>query len=215
MGWAEQIHATNALPALGCALGAYALGCLATGYYLVRARLGRDVRELASGNIGARNVGRVLGRSGFVVTLLGDLGKGALAVWGARHFTGNDFLAMVALLCVVIGHIWPVTLNGRGGKGVAPSLGGLLVFDPHLALAYAVLFAGGWLCVRRTILPGLVAYVGLPAVSYWLHRNGVEATLLSVLAAVVLGAHRHNLQEELPALIARRGISAKPQHTKL
>lgn len=214
MAWTEQIQTTDALPALGCALGAYALGCFATGYYLVRARTGRDVRELASGNIGARNVGRVLGRSGFGVTLLGDFGKGALAVWAARYFTGSDFVAGLALLCVVIGHIWPVTLRWRGGKGVATSLGALLVYDYHLALAYAVCFAMGLALVRKTVLPGLVAYLCLPAVSFWLHRNGVEASVLSVLATLVIVAHRSNLLEKYPALAARRGMSPKPQHTK-
>jgi acyl phosphate:glycerol-3-phosphate acyltransferase len=215
MAWAEQIQATPPLQAVGCALGAYALGCFATGYWVVRARLGRDVRDLASGNIGARNVGRVLGPTGFGLTLLGDFGKGALAVGLARHLTGNELLAGLALLGAVLGHIWPLTLNWRGGKGVATSLGGLLIYDVHLALAYAVLFAAGWLCLRRTVLPGLVAYLGIPAVSYWLHRNGFEATLLTVLAAVVLVAHRCNLQEELPALAARRGMSPKPQPPKL
>lgn len=214
MAWAEQIQATEALPAVACVAGAYGLGCFATGYYLVRARLGRDVRELASGNIGARNVGRVLGRGGFFLTLIGDLAKGALAVWAARHFTGNDLLAGLAMLAVVVGHIWPVNLHWRGGKGAATSIGALLVYDFHLALAYAVFFAAGALCVRKTVLPGLVAYLCLPAVSYWLHRNGLEATILSGLAALVLLAHRQNLQEELPALFARRGLAAKPQSPK-
>ena len=107
-----------------------------------------------------------------------------------------------------------MNLNWRGGKGAATSIGALLVYDFHLALGYAVFFAAGALCVRNTVLPGLVAYLCLPVVSYWLHRNGLEATILSGLAALVLLAHRRNLQEELPALAARRGLSAKPQSPK-
>src|SRR5262245_52243120 len=128
MAWAEQMQTVGAFETLGCVLGAYALGCFATGYYLVRARTGRDIRELESGSIGARNVSRLLGKTGFLITLLGDLAKGALAVWAVRHFSGNELLAGVALICVVVGHIWPITLQFQGGKGAATSLGALLVY---------------------------------------------------------------------------------------
>ena len=80
MAWMEQLQATNGGQATVCAAGAYVLGCFATGYYLVRARTGRDIREIESGNIGARNVSCVLGRTGFFLTVLGDVAKGILAV---------------------------------------------------------------------------------------------------------------------------------------
>src|SRR6478735_3616304 len=105
MAWAEQMQKVGALETLGCVLGAYALGCFTTGYYLVRARTGRDIRDVESGSIGARNVGRLLGKVGFVITLLGDFGKGALAVWAARHLTGSELLAIIAMVFVVVGHI--------------------------------------------------------------------------------------------------------------
>ncbi len=214
MAWPAQLQSADALPALGWAVGAYAVGCFATGYYLVRARTQQDIRELGSGSIGARNVGRVLGRSGFFLTLLGDFSKGALAVLAARHFSSNDLFAAVAMLFVVIGHIWPVALSFRGGKGIATSLGALAVFDFQLALTYAAAFAVGLACVRRTTVPGLVAYLVLPFVSYWLHHNHFEATTFATLAALVIFAHRQNLLEEFPALAARRGLTAKPHHPK-
>ncbi len=126
MMWIEQLQSANWLRATGCTLGAYVLGCFATGYYLVRARTGRDLREIESGNVGARNVGRVLGKSGFTLTVLGDLSKGALAVWFAAEFANHNRLAMaLATLAVVVGHIWPAQLHFRGGKGVATSFGGV------------------------------------------------------------------------------------------
>lgn len=214
MAWPAQLQSADALPALGWAVGAYAVGCFATGYYLVRARTQQDIRELGSGSIGARNVGRVLGRSGFLLTLLGDFSKGALVVLAARHFSSNDLFAAVAMLFVVIGHIWPVALGFRGGKGIATSLGALAVFDFQLALTYAAAFAVGLACVRRTTVPGLVAYLVLPFVSYWLHHNHFEATTFATLAALVIFAHRQNLLEEFPSLAARRGLTAKPHHPK-
>ena len=195
-------------------MGAYAVGCFATGYYLVRARTNQDIRELGSGSIGARNVGRVLGRSGFLLTLMGDFSKGALAVLAARHFSSNDLFAALAMLFVVVGHIWPVSLGFRGGKGIATSLGALVVFDFQLALAYGACFAFGLLILRRTTMPGLMAYLVLPIVGYWLHPNTFEPTTLVTLAALEIFAHRQNLAEEFPALAARRGLTAKPHHTK-
>ena len=214
MAWVEQMQSVGAFETLGCVVGAYALGCFATGYYLVRARIGQDIRELESGSIGARNVSRVLGKTGFLITLLGDFGKGALAVWAVRHFSGSELLAAMAAICVVVGHIWPVTLQFQGGKGAATSLGALLVYDPHLTLALIVCCLPGVLLLRKLTLPGMAAYVCLPVVSYWLHRNPVEATLLAVLTALVVFAHRQNLLKEFPGLVPRRSLSAKPQPPK-
>ena len=190
----EHGWAVGAFQAWGCAVGPYLIGCFATGYYLVRARTGQDIREIGSGSSGARNVGRVLGGRGFGLTLLGDLAKGALAVWAARRFTESNLLAAVALLSVVAGHLWPVTLRWRGGKGVATSLGALVVYDAHLALAYfgCALFA---LALVRKITPaGMAAYLCLPVVSYWLHRHLAEASMLAMLAGMVIFAHRQNLR---------------------
>ena len=214
MAWPQQFQSADVIPALGCALGAYLIGGFATGYYLVRLRTGQDIRELGSGSIGARNVGRVLGKTGFFLTLLGDFAKGALAILAARHYSSNDLFAAVALLFVVAGHIWPLLLGFRGGKGIATSLGALLVFDFQLALIYGGVFLLGLAIVRRTILPGLVAFLVLPAVNYWMHRNHFEATTFATLAALVIFAHRQNLLEEFPALALRRGMADKPYPPK-
>jgi glycerol-3-phosphate acyltransferase PlsY len=210
----EQLQTVESLPALGCLLGAYALGCFTTGYYLVRARTGRDIRVMASGSTGARNVGRVLGWTGFSLTLLGDAAKGALAVWATLHFSGSHLLAALAMLPVVAGHIWPVTLHGRGGKGAVTSLGALLAYDPHLVLVYFAVFLPGVALTRKTLFPGMVAYLCLPVVSLWLHRDPVEALILIALVALVIFAHRQNLLKEFSALAIRRGWSVKPQHPK-
>src|SRR5205814_6775520 len=125
MSWSDNFHSANWNQAGILCFCSYLLGCFAAGYYLVRMRLGEDLRELGSGSVGARNVGRVLGKTGFLLTLLGDFGKGAFAVWAARHFTTNDHAVALAMICVVAGHIWPLQLRFRGGKGMATSLGAL------------------------------------------------------------------------------------------
>ena len=215
MSWLEQLRATNWSEASFTAIGAYLLGCFATGYYLVRAVRGTDIRTVASGSVGARNVSRVLGRTGFLLTTLGDALKGSLAVWATRHFFPDERLAVVALLAVVAGHIWPVQLRFRGGKGVATSIGALLLYDWRLSVVYVAVFAGGWLLARKTVLPGLFAFVCLPAAGFWLHRDGFESALLTFLVGMICFAHRTNLVDEIPALATRRSHTPKSESNDL
>lgn len=227
MMWIEQLQSAHWLRATGCILGAYALGCFATGYYLVRARTGGDLRDIESGSIGARNAGRVLGKSGYLLTMLGDMAKGALAVWFAAEFASHNLLFMaLAVLAVVAGHIWPVQLRFRGGKGVATSFAAMLVYDYRVALTILVVFLAGLVVTRKTLFPAMFAYLCLPLADGWFHRAGLTATLMTVVAAIILFAHRRNLAEEIAALLARpvlrsgtaeggRDVASKPEHTKL
>ena len=200
MDWIEQLRGANWNQAAGVWVGAYLLGCLTIGYYLVRFQVGRDLREIGSGSVGAKNAARVLGKGGYVLTALGDFGKGALAVWLARYFTGGNTMAALAMLATVIGHVWPAQLRFRGGKGVATSLGGLLVYDYRLALVFAVIFLCALAVLRKTVLPGLFGFVCIPFVGAFFNRSAASITLLSALAALVLFAHRKNLIEELSHL---------------
>ncbi|MGA2092977.1 MAG: glycerol-3-phosphate acyltransferase [Sedimentisphaerales bacterium] len=109
----------------------YAIGCISTGFYLVRLWTGTDIRKFGSGATGARNVARLLGRSGFLITFFWDFAKGLIAVWTASMLTKQHWVITASLLAVVIGHIWPAQLGFRGGKGIATALGGGLFFDWH------------------------------------------------------------------------------------
>ena len=212
----EHLQSANGLQATSSVVVAYFLGCFATGYYLVRARTGRDIREIESGSTGTRNVGRVLGKAGFVLTMLGDLGKGALAVWFAAEFTHHNGLNMaLAVLAVVAGHIWPAQLHFRGGKGIATSFAALLLFDYRVALTILAVFLCGWAVTRKTLFPAMFAYVCLPLADGWFHRAGLTATLMTLVAVMILFAHRRNIGEEIAVLWARRGVVPKPESPKL
>ncbi len=215
MSWLEQLRTMNWGELSFIAIGAYFLGCFATGYYLVRTTENLDIRTVGSGSVGARNVSRVLGRPGFVLTTLGDALKGLLAVWAVRHFFGDYRLAMVALLAVVAGHIWPLQLRFAGGKGVATSFGALLIYDWRLTVVYVAVFVCGLAVTRKTILPGLFAFVCVPATGFWLHRDVFELVALTLLAGMIVFAHRTNLVEEIPFLAARRRTNARSERTEL
>ena len=212
MSWWEQLHTINPGEVVWAGLMAYVLGCFATGYYLVLAVRRKDIRTLASGNIGARNVGRVLGKTGFVINTAGDALKGMLAIWAAGKFFHDPRIASFALLAVVAGHIWPAQLRFHGGKGVATSLGALAVYDWRLLIAFGVVFVFGLALARRTVLPGLFGFVCLPATDYWLHQDGLRMAVLITLALVILLAHRKNLVVEFSALLPIHRLPPNENH---
>lgn len=204
MSWINQWQSANGNLAAGLCLFAYILGCFTSGYYLVRWFADQDIRHLGSGNVGAKNVGRVLGKKGFFLTVTCDVFKGVLAVWVAHHFTSDYRLILLAMIAVVAGHIAPVQLRFHGGKGMATSLGTLLAFDPQLAAIFALFFVAFLAVFRRTVLPGLLALACVPLADFWLHHIPTQVTLLSVWAGLVLFAHRRNIVEEFLLLASRR-----------
>lgn len=183
-------------------LSAYLLGCFTTGYYLVRLLTGQDIRVLSSGNVGSRNVGRLLGAKGFIITFIGDAGKGMLALWLTRQLGGDYFMQLISLTAVTAGHIWPIQLRCRGGKGFATFAGGLLLLDPLILLAGLLLCAVIYPLVRRTTKTGLIALAFSPVVMI-LDRLRANQALLSadlalyvLLVVMVLFAHRSNIRAE-------------------
>ena len=176
----------------------YLLGGICTGYYLVLIRCRFDIRDHGSGGVGARNVGRVLGQSGFIVTLSGDALKGALAIIIGRHFEFSEPAVTLILVAVVVGHIWPILLNFRGGRGIATAFGGYLAYDVQLALwllvSTIVLLALG----RGVILSGLTAFVLLPLIAFLLDLSSHTVAALAGCSVVILYAHRLHLRRALP-----------------
>lgn len=182
----------NALPwiVLPCA---YLLGGLSPGYWLVRWRTGADLREQGSGATGATNAARVLGRQGFIAVMVLDAVKGAVAAAAARWAGLSDGWEFTAAIAVIAGHIWPIQLGFRGGRGLSPLLGAWLVLAP-LAIGLCLAFAGAiWAATRRRIVGGLLGALLLPATTWWQTRS-VPATACAALAfAMVAVAHRPHL----------------------
>lgn len=204
MSWFAEISGVSWSSAIGVSLMSYALGCLTLGYYLVRFSTGQDVRQLGTGSVGAKNVGRWLGRWGFAATLAGDVGKGAVAVWMADRVSASDELKILAMLAVVAGHIWPAQLGFHGGKGMATSAGALLFYDPWLMAWMIAIFVIVFAVVRSTVLAALAAYTVLPLLGGLLGLSLRAAIGLTALSAFVLFAHRSNLKEEWERLVAHR-----------
>jgi glycerol-3-phosphate acyltransferase PlsY len=182
--------------ALTAILLAYAIACVCAGYYLVRWRTGRDIRLTGSGGTGARNAGRLLGTGVFSLVLLLDVLKGAIAVAVARGLGLDGFGLGATVVAVVVGHVLPVQLGFRGGRGVAPSVGALLVYDATILLIPAAVFGVGYLIGgRRGVPSGLAAYAVAPIAAVAVHRAAADVAVLATVAVVILGAHHWHLRE--------------------
>ncbi len=169
----------------------YLLGSIPFGLLLARAGGAGDIRAIGSGNIGATNVLRT-GRKGLAAaTLLLDAGKGAAAVLAAQHLLGAP-AALAAALGAFAGHVWPVWLGFRGGKGVATFLGVALALLPPAGLGFAAAWLGVALVTRISSAGGMAG--GFAAALAAFARGEAQAGLLFLLLALlVLWTHRANL----------------------
>jgi glycerol-3-phosphate acyltransferase PlsY len=190
---------------------AYLLGAIPFGLLIVKAVGGGDIRAAGSGNIGAANVARNAGALAGVLTLLLDAGKGYLAVWlASRETSGNARWMMAAAVAAVIGHIFPLWLGFKGGKGVATGLGVMLPICWQAVAAAAVI----WLLVvafwRYSSLGSISAAASMPVLIYLFYAPGhAPPTLVNagtiLIAVLIIAKHRQNIGRLVAGTEARLG----------
>ena len=190
-----------------CIGAGYALGCFSTGYYLVRWRIGQDIRALGSGSAGSTNVGRILGIPGFIAAMLGDSAKSGFGLWSAIHFGIAPWGVALVMIALMAGHIWPVQLGFRGGKGLAPMLGIGMVLDYRLTLIIGGIAALG-LVFRLGTASLLGAVVLSPAVAAMLGHPAAGVAGLSGIVLLILIAHRANIRAFFAGRRGRKGPQA-------
>jgi glycerol-3-phosphate acyltransferase PlsY len=176
---------------------AYLLGSLSFGLLLARLHGGVDLQRSGSGNIGATNVVRIMGKTAGVLTLLGDGSKGLLAVLIAQTWGSSPRVAAAAALVVVLGHIFPLYYRFRGGKGVATALGALLLTLPLPLLGGL----GVWVVVvaiwHYVSAGSMLAAIVVPILAALLAYPLPLVVAASLIAFLVLYKHRSNLQRLL------------------
>jgi glycerol-3-phosphate acyltransferase PlsY len=196
------------LPAVleALALG-YLLGSIPFGLLFALASGGGDVRKIGSGGIGATNVLRTGNYGAAAATLIFDAAKGAVAILIARHFWGES-AGLVAALAALLGHLFPVWLRFKGGKGVATAFGVLLA----LYWPAALLAAATWLVVaiftRISSLSALVTAVAAPIYMLLFHQTEY-AVVTTVIAMLVIFMHRANIRRLLNGEEPRIGSKNK------
>lgn len=180
---------TSALPIIL----AYLLGSIPFGYLLVRIFLKKDVRAQGSGNIGATNVARSGAKGLGLATLLLDAAKGLLAVELALHLPGGSYeLACWAALAAVLGHVFPVWLRFKGGKGVATALGVFIGLTPRSAALVVLVFVGVFLLTRFVSLASIVASALFPAFGFHFVRERTPGVVCAFLLIPLLIIVKHH-----------------------
>jgi len=170
----------------------YLCGSIPFGMILTKLAGTQDLRSIGSGNIGATNVLRT-GRKGLAAaTLIGDMLKGTVAVIIAGYYGGAD-AAMLAALGAFLGHLFPVWLGFKGGKGVATYIGVLLGLFWPAALIFAVIWLATAFTSRYSSLSALVAAFVTPIFLWWFGHNAL-ASLFAVLTLLLFYMHRENIK---------------------
>ncbi|MGO8984993.1 MAG: glycerol-3-phosphate 1-O-acyltransferase PlsY [Terriglobales bacterium] len=206
-------------PYLITAAMSYLLGSIPFGYLLVRIFKGEDVRASGSGNIGATNVARkspVLG----VATLLLDAAKGLAAVLVARVlFTGphQQLIMTTAAFFAVLGHLFPVWLKFRGGKGVATSLGAFILLTPQAILCMVVLFLLVAVAFRYVSLGSIAVAAAFPLLAWAFHEyaDSRQLILIALVSALVIWRHRQNIGRIAGGTESKLGGKSATKHGPL
>jgi glycerol-3-phosphate acyltransferase PlsY len=172
---------------------AFLVGSIPTGVIVARAK-GVDLRKVGSGNIGATNVSRALGKKWATLVLVADAAKGGVPVVLAGHLEASSWLPSLVGLCAVLGQIFSVFLRGRGGKGVATSLGAGFALAPLPAFACAGVFAICFALFRIASIGSLAGVAAYPLFLWLFHlATWPRLTFAGAVFALVLARHRENL----------------------
>lgn len=193
------------------ALGSYLLGSIPFGYLMVWIFRGEDVRASGSGNIGATNVARKSPALG-VATLILDAAKGLAAAGVARLLFSSPhpkLIMTVAALCAVLGHMFPIWLKFRGGKGVATSLGSLALIAPKSVVCTVGLFLILVSATRYVSLGSVTAAAAFPILAWSLDESAgtLQLTLLALISALIIWQHRRNISRLLAGTESKLGVT--------
>jgi glycerol-3-phosphate acyltransferase PlsY len=164
---------------------------------MVKAVSNKKLNELGSRSVGATNAGRVLGKKGFIITFLMDFLKGVIAVYGTKSMELENYWVLLAFLAVICGHIWPVQLKFRGGKGVSTFLGAALAFNPLIAAIIVVLFLTVFMVLKRFTLSGLTAIAFFPMIFIVMGYGFLNVFIGFIIVSIILIAHRDNIKKAL------------------
>jgi acyl phosphate:glycerol-3-phosphate acyltransferase len=186
----------------------YLCGSIPFGVLVTRLAGAPDVRTVGSGNIGATNVLRTGRRSLAAATLLGDMLKGTAAVLAAAHFLGRE-AAVCAALGAFLGHLFPVWLKFKGGKGVATYIGLLLGLTWPAAIFFCVVWVAVAALTRYSSLAALIGSAATPLFLWW-RGEAAEAGLFGLLSVLLWVMHRGNIGRLLHGSESKIGAHSRP-----
>lgn len=180
----------------GFILLGYLFGSIPFGLVLCKIAGYGDIRDIGSGNIGATNVLRTGNKLLASLTLLGDVFKGGIAVW-VSFISADAFIILATGLFAVLGHMYPVWLKFKGGKGVATTLGTMLAIMPLLCAIMCAIWLAMALIFRISSLAALTAFAAAPVIAYTIFNDQNLALLSGILALLVFWRHKGNIERLL------------------
>jgi len=186
------------------AIFAYLIGSIPTGYLIVKAKTGDDIRKIGSGSTGATNVKRVLGKKWFFIVMILDAIKGAFpvvcakyAVWAGILADKFGIFAVVCAIFVIIGHSKPVFLQFKGGKSVASGVGTILALNPLVGLSIAAIWGIITYISKYVSLGSIIALILSPFLMYYF-KNPIGYVVYCAIAALyIVYLHRENIKRLL------------------
>lgn len=191
----------------GVTLGAYLLGSVPFGVLASRWFHTQDPRTAGSGNIGFSNVIRVSGKISGALTLIGDLGKGFLAVWLAQPWVGAFPWQLLVAAAVILGHIFSIFLRFHGGKGVATALGAIAALDWIVATFVAMVWAITAVLWRYSSSAAIAASLAFPCIVMIGGRSWSFVGFAVFVSVLVIARHRDNIERLLEGTEGRMGDS--------
>ncbi len=188
-------------------LFAYLLGSVPTGFIL-GSLAGVDVRKAGSGNVGATNVARVVGKRHGILTLVADIAKGVIPIAVAFSLGLTPTATALVGIAVFLGHLYPVFLRFQGGKGVATALGVFLGLAPWATLVLVAIFVLVLLATRVVSLSSMLAAAFAPIVFWFFFHSPILTGTSLFIAVMIILRHRGNIQRLLLGTEPRLGASS-------
>jgi acyl phosphate:glycerol-3-phosphate acyltransferase len=185
----------------------YLLGSVPVGFIL-GLRSGIDVRETGSGNVGATNVARVVGKRQGILTLIADTAKGFVPVILAMQFGASLATIILVGTAAFVGHLYPIFLKFKGGKGVATALGVFLAVAPVATLVLIALFAVTVLTSRIVSLSSILAALAAPIIFWLFHYPPLVIGMAAFIAVAITLRHRSNIQRMMNGSEPRFGSAS-------
>ncbi|MCA1062552.1 glycerol-3-phosphate acyltransferase [Rossellomorea sp. AcN35-11] len=175
----------------------YGLGSITGAYYIVRIYTGEDIRNVGSGNVGATNAGRALGKKGFLLTLFIDAGKVMIALQIASLLNGDDRYLVLSSIFIMIGHLFPIQLGFHGGKGVVTYLATSLFFSAPSIGFFAITMGILYVILRKYTIAGFLSMASIPISGYLMGESFTISIGLSSLFVMVVLAHNRKFPHAL------------------
>jgi acyl phosphate:glycerol-3-phosphate acyltransferase len=167
------------------------------GYLVIKFIHHKDIRQEGSGNVGARNAGREHGKKEFILIFIGDALKGVIVVVVATVFNFPEYFQLLGLMLCIFGHMKPVTLNFKGGKGISTFIGGVIAFEPLSVPIIIIAFLIMYPFLKSFTIAGLGSFLFIPIFLLYRGYDWTSCLLIYIILLIICMAHSENISERL------------------